>query len=86
MKSRMIEIDAHIAETLAARAAARGLTVRELVADLATREAHLSETDQIEELERRWQLVEDAGTVPHDEVVRWLDTWGTSGFAPWPTQ
>ena len=22
-------------------------------------------------------------TVPHEEVVRWLDTWGTPAYRPW---
>ncbi len=40
--------------------------------------------DQIVELERRWAAIE-AGepTVPHEEVVRWLKTWGTPAFRPW---
>lgn len=40
--------------------------------------------DEIAELDRRWAAIE-AGepTVPHDEVVRWLETWGTPAFRPW---
>jgi predicted transcriptional regulator len=40
--------------------------------------------DELAELERRWAAIE-AGepTVPHDEVVRWLETWGTPAFRPW---
>lgn len=40
--------------------------------------------DEIVELDRRWAAIE-AGepTVSHDEVVRWLETWGTPAFTPW---
>jgi predicted transcriptional regulator len=40
--------------------------------------------DEVAELDRRWAVIE-AGepTIPHDEVVRWLETWGTSAFMPW---
>ena len=35
-------------------------------------------------LDRQWAAIK-AGepTVPHGEVVRWLDTWGTPGFRGW---
>ena len=68
VKVRNIEVDVETAERLEARAAARGMTVSDLVA----------------ELDRRWKAVEAGGaTVPHDQVVRWLETWGTSAFRPW---
>ena len=40
--------------------------------------------DELAELDRRWAAIE-AGepTVPHDEVVRWLETWGTPTFTSW---
>ena len=39
------------------------------------------------ELGRRWAAVEaGAPTVAHDKVVRWLETWGTPSFRPWPEQ
>jgi predicted transcriptional regulator len=43
-----------------------------------------ADADEIAELDRRWKAV-DAGsaTVPHDEVVRWLRTWGTPAFRRW---
>jgi predicted transcriptional regulator len=42
------------------------------------------ELDEIAELERRWAAVEAGeATVPHDEVVRWLETRGTPAFKPW---
>lgn len=40
--------------------------------------------DELAELERRWAAIEAGeATVPHDRVVRWLETWGTPAFRPW---
>jgi predicted transcriptional regulator len=40
--------------------------------------------DELAELERRWAAIEvGEATVPHDRVVRWLETWGTPAFRPW---
>jgi predicted transcriptional regulator len=40
--------------------------------------------DEIAELDRRWAAIEAGeATVPHIEVVRWLETWGTPAFRPW---
>jgi predicted transcriptional regulator len=87
VKVRTIEVDAAIADTLEARAGERGMTVGELVAELvAFVDSHAPvEDDEIAELDRRWAAIE-AGepTVPHAEVVRWLETWGTPAFKPWP--
>lgn len=40
--------------------------------------------EELSELDRRWAAIE-AGepTVPNDEVVHWLETWGTPAFRPW---
>jgi hypothetical protein len=40
--------------------------------------------EEINELDRQWAAIK-AGepTVAHDDVVRWLDTWGTPNFRPW---
>jgi hypothetical protein len=40
--------------------------------------------EKINELDRQWAAIK-AGepTVAHDDVVRWLDTWGTPDFGPW---
>jgi hypothetical protein len=73
------EVDPATAETLAARAAARGLSVGELVAELTARD----DPDQIAELDRRWTVAQAEGTIAHADVVRWLETWGTSGFEQW---
>jgi predicted transcriptional regulator len=43
-----------------------------------------TDLDELPELERRWAAIEAGeATVPHDEVVRWLETWGTPAFRPW---
>jgi predicted transcriptional regulator len=84
-----IEVDERTADVLQARAAELGVSVSELIAELATldREPVLAESDEISELERRWKKI-DAGTptVPHEHVVRWLRTWGTPGFRLWRAQ
>ena len=86
LKVRTIEIDAATADTLEARAGERGMSVGELVAELvAFVDSHAPvDDDEIAELDRRWAAIE-AGqpTVPHTEVVRWLETWGTPAFKPW---
>jgi hypothetical protein len=84
-----IEVDERTAHVLQARAAELGVTVSELVAELATLDSDpvLVEPDEIVELDRRWKMIE-AGTptVPNERVVRWLRTWGTPGFRPWRAQ
>jgi predicted transcriptional regulator len=74
-KTRTIEIDEVTAEVLQARARERGVSVSELVSELALSEAA--------ELDRRWAAAEAGTTVPNSEVVRWLETWGTPAFRPW---
>ncbi len=76
-----IHVDAETADRLAVRAAERGMTVPELVAELAL--AAAGEADMAE-LDRRWQAVQSGAekTIPHNEVVEWLGTWGTSDFRP----
>jgi hypothetical protein len=85
-KVRTIEVDATTAETLQSRAAARGISVGELVAQLvASVDAQTMPDDSdIAELDRQWAAIE-AGepTVPHDQVARWLETWGTPSFKSW---
>jgi predicted transcriptional regulator len=87
VKVRTIEVDAAIADTLETRAGERGMTVGALVAELvAFVDSHAPvQDDEIAELDRSWAAIE-AGqpTVPHAEVVRWLETWGTPAFKPWP--
>ncbi len=77
---RLIEVDERTAIALEARAAERGLSVPDLVAEmtaLATSQEALS-TDDVAELDRRWAAIE-AGepTTSHDSVVQWLRTLGS---------
>jgi len=81
MKSQTIEVDAETAALLERRAAERGVSISQLVSELVPLAADAS---TIAELERRWAAIEcGEQTVPHDEVTRWLKTWGTPGFKPW---
>ena len=79
-----IEVDAETAEMLSRRASERGLTIPELVAEFAL----IADAEDVSELERRSQAISDGKdkTVPHDEVARWLKTWGTPAFRPWSTK
>jgi len=86
IKTHTIEVDEATATALKNRAEERGLTVPDLLAELASAD-HASldlADDQIAELDRRWIAAQaDAATVPHDRVVRWLETWGTPAYKPW---
>ena len=83
MKTQTIEIDDDIATVLKQRAQERGVTVPELVAELVTLEAGPVGAD-IAELDRRWKAFEAQGSVADSEdVVRWLQTWGTPAFRNW---
>ena len=76
-----IEVDKATADTLKARAAERGVSVAELLAEMV-REVGAVEVDpaEIAELDRRWAKIKAGeATVPHEDVVRWLNTWGTPG-------
>ena len=85
-KTQTIEVDGATAATLETRAAECGISVGELVADMAVLQDVAIDlpTEDIAELDRRWMKIE-AGerTVPHADVVRWLRTWGTPDFKPW---
>jgi predicted transcriptional regulator len=79
-KTETIEVDFETAAALKTRAAERGISVAEVVADLLPP----SDDELIAELDRRWAAIE-AGepTAPHEEVRAWLRTWGTPEFKPW---
>ena len=83
---RLIEVDERTAVALEARAAERGLSVPELVAEMAALAAlpETLSTDDVAELDRRWAAIE-AGepTISNDAVVRWLRTWGSPAFKSW---
>jgi hypothetical protein len=88
-ETRTIEIDAATAAALETRAAARGVSVGEVVAELVAFDdgAAAPDADEIAELDRRWAAIEGGeATVPHDQVARWLETWGTPAFKPWHEQ
>jgi predicted transcriptional regulator len=80
-----IEVDKATADTLKARAAERGISVADLLAEVARESGPVAvDAEEIAELDRRWAKVKAGeATVPHDEVVRWLGTWGTPAFKPW---
>jgi predicted transcriptional regulator len=84
VKVRNIEVDAATADLLEARAASRGLSVAELLAEIANDSGPIAaDAAAIAELDRRWaKVAAGEAVVPHDDVVRWLDTWGTSAFKP----
>ena len=80
-KRKMVELDETTAETLVSRAAVRGVTISELVSELLD---HDSRAEEIAELDRRWAAIEaGAKTIPNEDVVRWLQTWGTPAYRPW---
>ena len=86
MKTQTIEVDDDTAVALKQRAEERGVSVPELVAELVTLAAGPAEAggDDIAELDRRWKAFEAQDSVAsNDEVVRWLQTWGTPAFRAW---
>lgn len=85
-KTGVIEVDKATADALKARAAERGISVSELLDEVARQSGPIAGLpSEIAELDRRWAKVE-AGerTVQHTEVVRWLESWGSADFKPWP--
>jgi hypothetical protein len=83
MKTRSIEVDDDTATAPTQRAAERGVSVPELVAELVTLEAGpvAAEAGDIAELDRRWKAFEAQESVTANaDVVRWLQTWGTPAF------
>lgn len=86
VKLRKIEVDDATATALEARAAAVGVSVSELIAQLVSSAGGPVKVPpaELDDLDRQWAAIK-AGepTVAHDDVVRWLGTWGTSGFRPW---
>jgi predicted transcriptional regulator len=82
-KTYTIEVDEATADALKARADECGLTVPQLLADIAAESGSVTVyPEEIAELDRRWPAIEAGeSTVPHDEVG--LRTWGTPAFRPW---
>lgn len=83
-----IEVDKDTADTLQSRATELGVTIPQLIAELAALDGGSREADLIEvaELDRRYAGTTGNLRVPHDRVVQWLRTWGTPGFRSWPGQ
>jgi hypothetical protein len=80
---RHIEVDEATASTLESRAAERGLSVSDLIAEMTAIHgtATVSPRDEIAELDRQWKAIKSGeATVPHEKVVRWLQTWGTPSY------
>jgi len=92
VKVRNLQVDAKTADLLEARAAARGLSVSELLADLAAADEALSPALEAMRIAGTgpWApdvLAEDARRladfkrtregVPWDEVEAWMKSWGT---------
>jgi len=92
-KPRAITVDATTADLLEARAAARNMTVAELLADLAANEASLPAklSSQREGGEGPWSpaaldadakrlesFKEERSGVDWEAARNWLETWGTA--------
>jgi hypothetical protein len=99
VKLRTIEIDAETASALEERAAARGMTVSEFLAELIGTDGPLPQPlDALRAAGRGpWSpgiLAEDARRfadfermgegVPWDEVKSWMQSWGTADEVPPP--
>ena len=83
----IIEVDKRTAEVLESRAAELGVTVPQLIAELALDSApREADPEEIAELDRRYAKASEGSRVPHDRVVQWLRTWGTPRFRQWPGQ
>jgi len=83
---RYIEVDETTASTLELRAAERGLSVSDLIAEMTAIHGAATDLprDEIAELDRQWRAIKSGeATVPHERVVRWLQTWGTPSYRPW---
>lgn len=92
-KLRAIEVDTKTAELLEARAAARGLSVSELLADLASADGALppalesmrdagagpwSAEALAEDARRLAAFARTREGVPWNEVEAWMKSWGTA--------
>lgn len=80
-----IEVDKHTADVLQTRAAELGVSVSQLIVELAALGAPKeADADEVAELDRRSAGAAEGARVPHDRVVQWLRTWGTPEFRRWP--
>jgi predicted transcriptional regulator len=86
MKTRSIEVDDDTAAALMQRAAERGVSVPELVAELVTLDPGpvVANAVELTELDSRWKAFEaQASAADSDDVVRWLESWGTPAYRSW---
>jgi hypothetical protein len=82
---RTIEVDGKIATALESRAAEAGLSVADWLAEIVSPVA--ATPAELSDLDRQWTAIKAGeATVPHDKVVRWLDTWGTPDFRRWDSR
>ena len=82
--TRKIEIDEGTAQVLERRVADRGLSVADLVAELAEFAIESNTDEDLAELDIRWKAAQEpGGRVPHEDVVKWLKTWGSPAYKPW---
>ncbi|MGX7744864.1 hypothetical protein [Rhodopseudomonas parapalustris] len=87
-KRQLIEVDETTATRLRERADAQGISVAEVVAGLTA----LAETpveispDDLAALDRQVAAIKsgEEATYPQDDVERWLATWGTPDYKPFP--
>jgi len=98
VKLRKIEVDAETADLLEARAAALGMSVADLLADLAGNESLLPpglaklragegpwSPEAMEEDERRLAEFERTRmAAPWDDVKAWMESWGSPNELPIP--
>ena len=88
-KTETVELDETTAAKLKKRAAAEGLSVSELIAGMTALQSTpiALSSDDLAALDRQWAAIKSGErTVPHEEVARWLETWGTPAFRPWREQ
>jgi predicted transcriptional regulator len=83
-----IEVDKDTADVLQTRADELGVTVPQLIAELAALDSNSRDAsaEEIAELDRRYARASEGARVPHERVVQWLRTWGTPRFRQWPGQ
>jgi predicted transcriptional regulator len=56
-----------------------------IVRHLLAMDSNRDVAEDIAELDRRWaKIAAGEPTIPHEDVVRWLNTWGTPEYKPWP--